>query len=359
MVSSALWTDFNGDNDPDLIVVGEWLPVSIYENENGTLVNRTKDYGLDNSCGWWNSIQAGNFNGDGTIDYVLGNFGLNHSYNVSESEPLKLIYKDFDNNGVIDPFMIMKYTDGYHPIPSRNEFLNVFPQKSGEYETYVSYAKTTAEEVLEELGMDGAPTLEAIRLESCFLLGGIDNLPILDPLPVKAQFSPLFGLTGSDFNGDRKTDLLCAGNFYSNNVNDGPYSASTGGILSFATKNKVDFTRGNENGFYVPADARALARLVMKDGRQLFLVACNDDSLRVFSKTDHDQDPIKLKDLDAYALIEWEDGLLQKKEFYYGSGYLSQSSRYLSLNSGWKNIKIVTYSGKERVISGDEISYVE
>jgi len=115
--------------------------------------------------------------------------------------------------------------------------------------------------------------------------------------------------------------------------------------------NNIKVSNGCESGFYVHSDARALASLVLGNQKKVFIVTNSNDSLGVFSSVKQDEKHIRLQSLDAYAIIEWNNGLKQKQEFYYGSGYLSQSSRYLSLIPGWKKVKIVTYTGKERVIT--------
>ena len=355
MVTSALWSDFNSDGDLDLILAGEWMPITVYENTGGIFLNRTKEYGLDNTSGWWNSITSGNFNDDDATDYMVGNLGLNNPYTASVSEPLKLVSKDFNNDGILDPILIMKYVDGYFPVASRSQFLLAFPQKAKKYNIYEEYARTNAEDLLKDLGMDGASKLEAKNFANAVLYRTGDNKINLKPLPNEGQFSPIFGISGADFDGDRKTDILCVGNYYSNNVNDGPYSASTGGLISWDSDNKINISSGHENGFYVHTDARALASLVMGNQKTAYIVTSNNDSLKVFTPVMDKEKHIKLRSLDAYAIIEWENGLQQKQEFFYGSGYMSQSSRYLSLMPGWRKVKVVTYSGKERIINYGDI----
>ena len=186
-----------------------------------------------------------------------------------------------------------------------------------------------------------------------------DSTPFLKPLPNEGQFAPILGTQTFDFNCDRRADILYARNYYSANVIDGPYSASTGGIVSLDSSNNIIVTRGHETGFNVPTEARAIASLVIGNQNRVFIVTSNSDSIKVFSPVVQREKHIRLQSMDAYALIEWGDGLRQKQEFYYGSGFLSQSSRYLSLISGWKKIKIVTYSGEERIIIADELRNVK
>jgi hypothetical protein len=351
MVTSALWTDLNGDGDIDLMIAGEWMPVTPFINRAGTFKNMTNDYGLTNTTGWWNSISSGNFDNDDNPDYILGNLGLNNPYNASVSDPLSIVSKDFNNDGITDPILVMKYIDGYFPVASRSQFLAMFPQKTKKYDTYEAYAKTNAEDLLKDLGTNGQHTLEAKLFANSILLNTGNRSPAIKPLPGKAQFSPIFGTLCYDFITGKKTEILAAGNFYSANVTDGPYSASTGAHISVDTVDNIKVNNGSESGFYNKKDARALASLVLGNQKRIIIVTNNNDSLKVFSPAVQNEKHIRLHSMDAYAIIEWNNGHKQKQEFYYGSGYLSQSSRYLSLIPGWKKVKIVTYTGKERIIT--------
>ena len=355
MVTSALWTDYDEDGDLDLLIVGEWMPVTLYQNNKGFFSNRTSEYGLDHTEGMWNSINSGHFNEDERIDYILGNIGLNNPYFASASEPLKLVSKDYNNDGVQDPLIIMKYTDGYYPIASRSQFLTLFPQKANKYATYQAYAKTVAADLLNDLGPNQQLELQASMFASAILLNGGNGSPVIKSLPNKAQFSPIYGTLCYDLNSDNKTEILCAGNFYQANVTDGPYSASTGTYISVNGSNKIEISSGCECGFNVHKDSRAIASIVLGNQKRIFIVTNNNDSLKIFSPVVQQEQHIRLQTADAYAIIEWNNGLIRKREFYYGSGYLSQSSRYLSLSPGWKKVKIVTYSGKERYITPDDL----
>jgi len=353
MVTSAIWSDFTGDGDIDLILTGEWMPITIYENVNGALQNMTKDYGLENSTGWWNSINSGDFNNDGQIDYVLGNLGLNNPYFASQSEPLKLVSKDFDFNGKQEPILIMKYPDGYFPVASRSQYLSSFPAKARKYDTYEAYARTNADELLNDLGKDKTRNLEAKFLANALLFHLSDSTTDLKPLPAKGQFSPVFGSQVADIDGNKESDILIVGNFFSSNVNDGPYNAFTGGLVFFDPVKGIDISSGHENGFYVHTDARALASLVLGNQERIYLVTSNNDSLKAFSPVINRERHIRLQPMDSFAIIEMDNGIHNKQEFYYGSGYLSQSSRYLSLTGGWKKADIFTYSGQQRTIIAD------
>src|SRR5207248_3447295 len=99
MVTDAVWRDVDGDGRLDLIVVGEWMPITIFHNAgNGRLVKLTVP-GLEKSHGWWNRIIAGDFTGSGRVDFIVGNAGLNFRCRASAAEPVTMYVKDFDRNG--------------------------------------------------------------------------------------------------------------------------------------------------------------------------------------------------------------------------------------------------------------------
>lgn len=351
MVSSALWTDFNNDNNLDLIIAGEWMPVSIFENEGDIFRNKTEKYGLSGTSGWWNCISSGIFNGNGSVKYILGNLGLNNPYTASDQSPLRIVSCDYDNNGRSEPLLIMKYPEGYYPLASRSQFLSAFPNKAMIFNTYQSYAVTSADDIVKVFGKNRIISFEAKMMANSIISFHKDGEVSINPLPVECQFSPVFGTFCNDMGG-KSTEILFAGNFYPNNIDDGPYSASTGGLLSLNEAGCVtNVLRGHEIGFNNHSDARAIAGIVLGNMKRVFLVTNNNDSLRVFALEKSDVRHIKLDAMDAYAITELKNGQKQKHEFYYGSGYLSQSSRYLTLPADCKKVRVFTYSDQERIVS--------
>ena len=145
MVTDALWMDLNNDKKNDLVVVGEWMPVSAYINVNGKLENRTKEFFEKEYSGWWNKLTAGDFNGDGKTDLVIGNTGLNTQCRVSDAEPAEMFYKDFDNNGSVDPMLCFYIQHKSYPYVTRDELLDQMSIMRTRFTDYKSYADATHE----------------------------------------------------------------------------------------------------------------------------------------------------------------------------------------------------------------------
>ncbi len=351
MISDALWTDFNNDNKIDLIVVGEWLPVTLYANENGKLVNRTEQSGLKEYKGWWNSICGGDFDNDGDIDYITGNLGMNSIFKASKSEPVKAYSADFDNNGRYDVILTTFYPDENgdkkeFPIHFRSDLFRQLDGLKNRFDNYKSYSEATIDQILTEEEINMAEIHEATCFESVYLENKGGGKFTTRSMPKEVQYAPIFGMLPGDFNDDNFLDLLIVGNEFGNNAFWGRIDALNGLFLEGKGNGEFKVENYSHSGFFVPGDARALVGLPV-DGKGLLVVASqNQDSIRVFSVNTQ----AKISSVAAesgWALIELGNGKTRKQEFYYGAGYFSQSARYLSLPDGVKNYTVYGYSGEK------------
>ena len=281
MVTSALWTDFDKDGAMDLFVVGEWMPLSLYHNENGNLVNSTEKYNLQNTTGWWNRIVQADIDGDGDQDYIVGNLGLNYKYKASVEEPLHVYCSDFDRNGTMD-IVLGYYNQGEcYPVRGRECTSQQIPFIKEKFENYESFGLATLYEVYGD-DLNTALHQEAKLFESCYLENkGEDGFAVI-PLPTRAQFSTVFGIIPEDFDKDGHMDLIIAGNLYVSEVETGRADAGIG--LYLRGYGKGDFTAVNvtESGFFASYDVRDLALLKINDNKSLILVANNNDKIQVF-----------------------------------------------------------------------------
>ena len=274
MVTDALWADVDHDGRLDLIVVGEWMPITVFRN-TGTKFERMAVRGLEHTAGWWNRIISADFNGDGRPDFVLGNLGLNTRLHASPTQPVRLYTKDFDGNGFPEQIVSLYENDKSLPLALRDELTNALPYLKPRYPKYSDYAGQTVEQIFGSALTDAA-LKQAETFASTIALSNRDGSYTLVPLPREAQIAPLYGILSGDFDHDGKLDLLLAGNFSRVQPEIGAMMASYG--LMMHGNGHGGFTALNEaqSRFVVPGEARDIQRLRTPRG-DLYIVARNND----------------------------------------------------------------------------------
>ena len=198
MVTSATWLDYDGDGKLDLVVVGEWMPVRVFHQENGRFVDRTRDAGLAGTEGWWNTVKAVDLNGDGRPDLVLGNLGLNSYIHASATEPVRLYVRDFFQNGAIEQILTSYQQGVSYPIAGRDELLRLIPQLRSKYPSYASFGASRIEDILPAAELRDATVREARVFASSVALNKGNGSFDLHALPVEAQFAPVYASVAAD-----------------------------------------------------------------------------------------------------------------------------------------------------------------
>jgi enediyne biosynthesis protein E4 len=349
LVTAALWSDFNNDNQIDLVITGEWMPVSFFENKNGKFINVTKIAGTAQATGWWNSLTSGDFDQDGDIDYIAGNLGLNTKYKASAKEPVCVYAKDYDQNGSIDPILCYYIMGENYPTHPRDALIDQINGMRGRFQRYEQYGKATLDKVLTNQELEGALVVRSEYFQSAYVENQGNGKFTMKPLPIQAQVAPVFGMLTRDFDGDGLLDVLLAGNSYATEVQTGWYDASVGLLLKGDGKGNFYPVSVTKSGFFVNKDAKGIAELMDSKGNALVLVASNADSLKAFSYLPGSQF-ISLQPSDQYAILTHKNGKKSKHEFYYGSSYLSQSARILQVPADVTAASIYEASGKSRAI---------
>nr|WP_299486165.1 VCBS repeat-containing protein [uncultured Allomuricauda sp.] len=346
MVTAALWTDFDNDSWIDLIVVGEFMPIRFFKNSEGNLQEITEQIALKGTNGWWNSIASGDFDNDGDSDYILGNFGLNSRYKASVTEPLCIYAKDYDKNGQIDPVMC-HYIDGKNYIAhSRNDLIDQINAMRVRFRTYSEYAEATFEESFTEGELADAHIVKSETFASSYLENLGSGRFALKPLPISMQTAPLYGISIGDYNHDSHLDVLAVGNFYSGEVFNGRYDASIGWLMTGDGKGDFEALKVDESGFFVKGDAKSQVNLFTDDS-ELILSGINNGELKIHSRNLENAFVYNPSPQDASITIHFEDGSVQKRELYYGSGYLSQGSRRQIIPKKAKYIMVKNFKGEE------------
>ena len=279
MVTCALFTDFDNDGWKDIIVAGEWMPITLFKNNNGSF---TKFAEL--KTGWWSSLAEGDFDNDGDIDYLAGNLGTNSVLQASEKEPVSIYAKDFDGNGSIDP-IISRYIDGKeYPVHYRETMTDQIASLRRLLKSYSLYGKMQMPEILHFLGDKDM----LVRRADCFESSYVQNLGAgkfsLHSLPSSVQVSPLNSITVCDMNHDNNLDFLAVGNSFSEEPISGFYDAGIGVYALGRGDGTFEIIKPNVSGFYVRTDAKAIANILVESQRR-WIVTSNQAPLKLYGET--------------------------------------------------------------------------
>ena len=353
LVCDALFTDFDNDGQTDLVLAGEWMPVTFLKNENGKF-KKIGNTGTENYLGWWNTIAAGDFRHTGRTDYIVGNLGMNSLLQASDSFPVYITAKDFDNNGTYDAITSLFLPDKNgvkkeFPMFGRDDMLVQMVGLKKKFEDYKSFAVATMNDILSPEQRKGALRLKANYLKSAYLRNDGNGKFKVIPLPREAQVSVLNGMVVEDFDGDGNLDVALSGNDYGTEVTIGRYDALNGLILKGDGKGNFKPMTMLQSGFYVPGNGKALVELLNNKGNLVLAASQNRGPLKVFS-LNRKTTSVKILPDDINAMITYKDGSVQKKEFYFGSSFLSQSSRLLLISPQMSSITIINNSGQRRTI---------
>ncbi len=281
MVTDAVFTDIDQDNDDDLMLVGEWMEIIVLTNNHGKFENNSEKYGLLDTRGIWWSITASDLDNDGDDDYIIGNLGKNNKFKASEERPFKVYANDFDGNGTNDIVLAKFYKDNYVPLRGRECTSQQMPYVSDKFKDYDSFASSKLLDILPEDKVEDAVVYEISSFESIVLINENGQL-IKKSLPNEAQVSPIKSALVLDINKDGHQDIITVGNHYGVEVETTRYDAGYGAVLLGDGKNNFGFSSPRESGFYTPKDNRDI-NLVHQKGNDLIIVTNNNSELLIFT----------------------------------------------------------------------------
>lgn len=341
LVTSGIWTDVDSDGWLDLLVTHEWGPIKFFRNKNGILNDQTEAAGLNAHTGWWNSIAAGDFDRDGDIDYVAGNFGRNTKYHPTTDKPEVLFYGDFDGTGL--SHLIEAKLEKTGAILPRRGFScsrEAMPGLHGKMKTFSAFASSTLEEIYDPSLLAKAQRFEACTFDSVLLTNDGTGKFDITPLPELAQIAPTFGIAVADFDLDGWPDLVLAQNFYTPQKETGPMNGSLS-LLLHGNPNATDTadqflpTWPRESGILVPGDAKSAGTGdINGDFRPDILIGVNNGPPRLFlNQSAEDGISIRLignsgnpKAIGSQVVVKFDTEKAQVREIHAGGGYLSQNS---------------------------------
>jgi len=281
MITDATWTDIDKDGDFDLLVVGEYMPIKVFVNERGKLIDKTDESILQLTNGWWNRIKAADLDNDGDVDFVVANHGLNSRFKASEQKPLCMYINDFDKNGTIEQIICTFNGDISYPMVLRHDLTAQIPSLKKKYLKYEEYKNQTVQNIFTESELKEAVKLDVFELGTGILLNDGKGKFTFSRLPVEAQISPMYAIEIDDFDLDGNQDILLGGNLYNVKPEAGRYDASYGIFLKGDGHGKFIAVPSLNSGLKIDGEVRDFVMLKSK-GRNLLLVARNNDSVSFY-----------------------------------------------------------------------------
>lgn len=340
MICDALWTDYDNDGDEDLMVAGDFMTITFFNNKDGKL-KKVESSGLEDYSGIWNSIASGDFDQDGDIDYIVGNVGENVLFKGSKEKPAVLLSGDFDKNERYDVLPFQYFPDGkggdvLAPYNGKGDISRQYNPFRNRFTNYKEYSTATIDNLLTEDEMNMAERHYLNHNATSYIENLGNGKFELKKMPAEVQFAPINGLLADDFNQDGYLDLITIGNNYGNELLIGQLDASNGLLL--LGNGLGEFKVAKNSGLNIPGDARSLVKLINGQNQELVLASQNRSKAKMYI-TPKTGKTYKLKDTDRGVRYE----LFGKKvnfEVYHGSSFLSQSSRNVLIPQEATNIKI-------------------
>lgn len=284
MVTDAAWVAL-GDNQKGLVVVGEWMPVNVFVKQKDKLVDASSRYIHFPSTGWWNTILAEDMDNDGDVDLVLGNTGLNTQFKASAGQPLTLCYKDFDNNGTLDPILCYYIRDTAYPAASRDDLMAQIPSFQKKFLEYSLYADATLDAIFSKEQLKDAVILKAENMQTVYLENRAREGFVVKQLPAEAQYAPVYSILSMDVDRDGKKDLVLSGNNVSTRIKFGRYRANHGIVLLGDGKGNFSYVSQQKSGLSLRNDIRS-AVAIHSGNKTTLLLGANDARVQSYTLND-------------------------------------------------------------------------
>jgi enediyne biosynthesis protein E4 len=292
MITCGQWLDYDQDQKPDLVVAGEYMPLRIFHNEGNKLKEITYSPAGEKTNGWWNCMAISDVNNDNFPDIIIGNHGLNSRFKAKQDEPITLLSGDLDNNGTLEQ-VVCTFNEGkQYPMVLRHDLVGLLPSLKKKFLKYADYKEKTIDQIFTPEQLLRAVKQDAYQLQTCIMLnntkGGFD----LVPLPVEAQFSPVYAVLACDFDNDGNKDILLGGNFFESKPEAGIHNGSYGVHLKGNGNGSFNVVPLYESGFFVKGAVRDI-EIIEVNGKRVIVVTKNNEAVELF---DVGTVPLKMND---------------------------------------------------------------
>ncbi|MDB9960856.1 VCBS repeat-containing protein [Oceanihabitans sp.] len=281
MITDVLVTDFNKDEKQDLVVCGEWMPVSFFEYTDGNFINKTSTYGDVKKVGWWFALGENDIDNDGDLDIIAGNIGANNKFHPSDEKPLKIYFNDFDQNGTDDIYLSVKYKGQDVPVRGRECSSQQMPIISEKFGSYIDFANANIEQILGAENVKNALLFEANEFKHTIFHNDNGNYKTTTYLPNISQVAPLRSMVFIDLNNDNISDFVSVGNLKDTEVETTAYDAGIG-FCALKINNKLQPMALNQSGFYANGETRDIKVIELSNGKSMLIVSKYGEPMESF-----------------------------------------------------------------------------
>ena len=283
LVTDSEFVDIDNDGVNELVVVGEWMPITVFKIVNNKLINVSDSFGLSKTNGLYNEIISSDINNNGLKDLIVGNYGLNSMFRASIDKPLTLFVNDFDRNGKSEQILGMYYGDNLYPIVQLKDLWMQLPYLKKEYLKFESYKNKKMIDLLDESAMKGTKKLEVYNLASLLLINESGKKFNVDTLPIMAQISPVYSILSDDINDDGYPDLILGGNLSEIKPEFGPNKSSYSSLFIGNKDSKFEYINSNKSGIFINGDLRDLTKININK-KDSYIFALNNSEIKILER---------------------------------------------------------------------------
>ncbi len=284
MIRDMSWEDVDNDQDKDIVLAGDWMALRVFINENGIFRELKDATGSENTTGWWNCLASCDIDSDGDIDLIAGNHGLNSRFHASAEKPVSMYVNDFDLNGTVEQIICVYDGEISYPLALKHDLTRQIPGLGKRYPKYEMYKDQKITDIFTAKQLSNSIHLDAHVMETSIFINDGSGHFVRKPLPVEAQYSPVFAVHAGDFDRDGNRDLILGGNLYNVKPEVGRYDASYGSLFLGDGKGGFRYVPPKQSGLRLEGEIRDFIEVTTSTG-SILVVARNNNPVQVFIMT--------------------------------------------------------------------------